>query len=242
MTLKDRYLQNFALLIDPQWISRSGLKHLLQEQTSYQHVLEAGDIEAAHKKLSEFPNIKLIIMELRLPAMNCAEAIAAVEAKAGSIPILAISDGATRQEILDAVVYGASGFVCKSGSEEEILEAITAVESGAIHISGPMFCKTNVTMSNLPPVAHSQHHAYDPMQASAVADLTERQREILHELGQGQSNRMIADDMGISVNTVKIHVGAILRALDVKNRTQAALLVQSFEMEHDNHNRVGNVT
>lgn len=249
MTLLNGYLQDSVLLIDPQWICRNGLRHLIEEQTAYKQVLEAEDIEAACKKLSSCPNIKLIIMELNLPAMDYVEGIAAVEAEAGSIPILAISDGLTRQEVLDAIVHGAAGFVCKSGGEEEILEAITAVESGAIHISGPLFCKTDGAVSNHRKLlyprtrTHGQTQnrmkTHDRTRCAAVANLTVRQREILHELERGQSNRSIAESMAISVNTVKIHVGAILKVLGVKNRTQAALLAQSSHAALDAPDRVG---
>lgn len=232
MTHLNRHLQDSVLIIDPQWVCRSGLKHLMLEQAGYQQVQEAESIEVACAKLSRFPNIKLIIMELRLPGMGYTESLAAVGKMANEIPILGMSDGLDRQEILESISHGAAGFVCKTGSEEEILQAIKAVESGAIHISKPLVWGSGGTVKkHQPSLQHrDKTHGQDPgrsqIRKDAMATLTVRQREVLEELGQGQSNRDIAEHMEISVNTVKLHVGAILKTLDIKNRTQAALLVQ----------------
>lgn len=211
-----------VLIVDPMWIYRNGLKHLILDRTNHQHVLEAEDIPAALKKLSGRLNVKLVIIDMSLLDMSGNPRIADILAMAGSAPVLIFSEESTRQEILDTIDCGAAGCISKSSGEEDIVRAIEFVESGAIHISKTIFDSTDQL--------HEKER--EPLDAAgrtdAVARLTNRQREVLGELRRGRSNQDIAEHLQISVNTVKIHVASILRTLGAKNRTHAAMLTYSI--------------
>lgn len=216
-------MREVVMIIDPQWISRKGLRHLLLDHTRQKHIVEAESVEMALAGIVAWKKIKYIIMELDLPGENAVEAFERIREAAESVPILAISDGCTREEILRAVSLGAAGFITKSASEEEILHALHAVEYGEIHISKNLFLepmdtdgvsKAGTSAANRPP------------RSEAVASLTQRQRQVLEELARGQPNRAIGEKLKVSEHTVKIHVAAILKTLGVENRTQAALLAQ----------------
>lgn len=208
-----------VMIIDPQWVCRKGLKHLILDHTDHKHIVEAESVEMALGGIFRWKKIKFIIMELDLPGSNAVEGFEAIREAAGNVPILAISDGCTRDEILRAVDLGAAGFITKSASEEEILHAVHAVERGEIHISKALFTR----MQGPDVVAGSKNRL---AQSQAVESLTRRQRQVLEELAHGQSNRAIGEALKVSEHTVKIHVAAILKTLGVKNRTQAALLAQ----------------
>lgn len=218
-TPSKRLLREVVMIIDPQWVCRKGLKHLILDHTAHKHIVEADSVEMALEGVARWKKIKFIIMELDLPGSDAVEGFEALREAAGTVPILAISDGCTRDEILRAVNLGAAGFITKSASEEEILHAIHAVERGEIHISKKLFTRMqdpNVAAGSGNRRARSQ----------AVGSLTQRQRQVLEELARGQSNRAIGETLKVSEHTVKIHVAAILKTLGVENRTQAALLAQ----------------
>lgn len=208
-----------VMIIDPQWVCRKGLKHLILEHTDHKYIVEAESIEMALEGIARWQRIRFILMELDLPGGDCVAGFEALREAAETVPILAISDGCTREEILRAVNLGAAGFITKSASEEEILHAIHAVERGEIHISKSLFTK----MQGATPADVSNSRS---AQSRAVGSLTQRQRQVLEELARGQSNRAIGKTLKVSEHTVKIHVAAILKTLGVENRTQAALLAQ----------------
>lgn len=208
-----------VMIIDPQWVCRKGLKHLILEHTTHSHIVEAESVKMALEGVSRWKKIKFIIMELDLPGADAVEGFEALREAAGTVPILAISDGCTRDEILRAVNLGAAGFIAKSASEEEILHAIHAVERGEIHISKTLFAR----MQGPSAVDEAKNRR---TQSQAVGNLTQRQRQVLEELARGQSNRAIGETLKVSEHTVKIHVAAILKTLGVENRTQAALMAQ----------------
>lgn len=216
-----KFHEAVAMVIDPQWICRNGLKHLILEHTDHSRVIEAEDIETAQGNLAKWKKIKIIIMEVVMPGGDPLENFEAVREAADTVPILAISDDCSREEILGAINLGAAGFITKSAGGEEILHAMRSIEGGEIHISKTLFEKTETA-------GRDRLKANTRERNVKVAGLTRRQREVLEELGQGQSNRSIAQKLGVSEHTVKIHVAAILKALGVANRTQAALLVQPY--------------
>lgn len=218
-------MREVVMIIDPQWIFRKGLRQLLLDHTRQKHIVEAESVEMALAGIAAWKKIKLIIMELNLPGENAVEAFERVREAAESVPILAISDGCTREEILRAVSLGAAGFITKSASEEEILHALHAVEHGEIHISKNLFLEPDGTNRALGFRAH-EGKSNRPPRSQAVASLTQRQRQVLEELARGQPNRAIGEKLKVSEHTVKIHVAAILKTLGVENRTQAALLAQ----------------
>lgn len=214
-----RFLKDVVMVIDPQWLCRNGLKHLILEHTDHRHVIEAENVETALANLARWGRVKFIIMEVVMPGMDPLEAFETVHEAADNIPILAISDDCSREEILGTINLGAAGFITKSSGEEEILHAMNSIEGGEIHISKNLFANSET-------VGRERSSVNSRAQNAAVASLTRRQREVLEELGRGQSNRSIAQKLKVSEHTVKIHVAAILKTLGVANRTQAALLAQ----------------
>ena len=126
------------------------------------------------------------------------------------IPVLGASMG-TR-----ALEFGASGFIPKTASMNQLVEALTAVLNGDVWA----------------PDESGDPQAQEAAEAAArIAQLTPAQMRVLHGLAAGRLNKQIAFDMGISEATVKAHVTAIFRKLDVINRTQAVLVAQALNVE-----------
>lgn len=212
--------QDAVLILSSSWICRGGLKHLIFEHGAYGSVLEAEDIESALGLLASMSNIKIVITDLQAADGDTGEHICNLLAAAGDVPVIVMSDDSSLGSALAAIDLGVSGYTSRDAGEDDILRTINAVKQGSIHVS-----KTILRKERPDPVKKLK--LVSPVSEGEMgANLTPRQTEILAELGRGKSNRDIAERLQISVQTVKIHVAAILKTLRVENRTQAALLVQ----------------
>ena len=129
--------------------------------------------------------------------------------------------------ISDAVELGAVGFVSKTAGSEEIVKAISNVLKGEIYLPRELLVQKQ-SASKLAPAEPQGVNLPSP---EAVRDLTKRQREVLRLLGEGKSNSEIAEALGRSEHTIRIHVSAILKTLDVPNRTMAALIARDCSAE-----------
>jgi len=138
------------------------------------------------------------------------------------IPVVILSASDDAQTMRKSLDRGASGFIPKSTSHDVMLSALNLVIAGGVYIPPGMLNEGS----------EEQHGENDKSVSGSDADikarLTERQLEVLRLLAKGHQNKMIAKSLGVSEHTVKIHVTAILKALGVKNRTQAVLVAQQM--------------
>lgn len=211
-----------ALIIDHQPIYQKGMKHLILERQHYNTVRMATNIKQAQKEVAESPRIDVVIAALEPSSTSTKSLIEDIKSLGQGIPFLIISDGCSRQELLEAIDLGASGIIDRRSDEEEIIRILETVGSGAIHIASTALAPPpSAKRAGAQPIqGHTSHQ-------EALTNLTRRQQEVLEELGRAQSNKTIAKNLHISENTVKIHVATILRTLGADNRTQAALIAQS---------------
>ena len=182
------------LLVDDHEMVRLGLKSYLSMQDGIDQVLEASDgQEGVEVALQERPDV--IIMDIVMPHMTGIEAT------------LAILKEWSNEKIYPVLDAGAKGYMLKTSSAEEILRAIRKVEHGELAI------ETEV----------SQKVEYRKNHVELHDDLTARERDILALLTKGYENQRIADELFISLKTVKTHVSNILSKLEVSDRTQAVV-------------------
>jgi DNA-binding NarL/FixJ family response regulator len=147
--------------------------------------------------------------------------IQAVKAAAPSSAVVVISAFENRHFIERSIEAGASGFVPKSSPTPVMLSALKLIQLGEIYVPSSLM----YGQAGLPDRGTATYFHPAGESAQARLDLlTKRQRDVLSLIGEGKSNRDISVALKISEGTVKVHVGAILKTLDVSNRTQAALL------------------
>jgi len=190
------------LLVDDHKLVRAGLVLVLKQMEDGVELLEAGTGREAIELASANPDINLILMDLDLPEGSGLEALTAIHAKDASMPVVILSAMEDQGMISRAMSLGARGFIPKTASGDVMVNSLRLVLSGGICLP-PGYGETARGGTDLP-------------------NLTQRQSEVLSHMAQGNSNKEIARELGISENTVRVHISAIISALDATNRTEAA--------------------
>jgi DNA-binding NarL/FixJ family response regulator len=162
----------------------------------------------------------LILLDLALPGMNGLDGISRFRARFSTTPVVVISGSFDAARVKQALDRGAQGFIPKSTPPDVLMSALRLIFSGGIYVPSSVMDEGAAA----PPAAR----------ASAVADLTAAQSRVLQLLAVGHSNKAIASTLDISDNTVRAHVSAILRALNVNNRTEAVhVAIERGLVSHD---------
>ena len=194
------------LLVDDHEMVRLGLKSYLDLQADVDVVAESADGRAGVEKALEFrPDV--IVMDIVMPEMNGIEATLAILKEWPEAQILILTSYLDNEKIYPVLDAGAKGYMLKTSSAGEILQAIRKVAKGEIAI------ETEVSKK----VQYHRNHI------ELHEDLTARERDILGLLAKGYENQRIADELFISLKTVKTHVSNILSKLEVGDRTQAVV-------------------
>lgn len=180
---------------------RMGLSSSLNAEEDMEVIAEAGNGEDALGVYRRHrPN--LVLMDVRLPGMSGADAVAAITKEFPDASILMLSTHSGEEEVYRALQAGARGYILKSAMREELLRAIRQIREGK--------------------------HYVDPVVAPLLAEhlthrpLTGRELEVLKMVAKGMSNKEIAAALNITEVTIKLHVSHVLEKLNVKDRTEAA--------------------
>jgi len=204
-----------VMLVDDQGIVREGLSSLLNIKPDLEVVGEAENGQVAVERALEIqPDI--ILMDMRMPVMDGVAATEALRQKAPQIHILVLTTFDDEDYVSQAMRLGARGYLLKDTPSEELAEAIRAVHKGYTHF-GPGIFEKMITTTSI---------AANPPE---LAELTPREKEVLALIAGGQSNREIAEALFISERTVKNHVNSILKRLNLRDRTQAAILATNLQ-------------
>ena len=206
-----------VLLVDDQAILRQGLQALLTLEEDIQIVGEAGhgrEALAVIQRSLTTPNaVDLVLMDIRMPVMDGVAATREILRQFPAIKVLVLTTFDDDELVQQAVQAGAVGYLLKDTPSEEVAQAIRAVHRGYAQFGPGIFQKMR------PQTVPSK-----PAVPLGFDDLTPRELEVLALIGQGASNREIAQALFLSEGTVKNHVTNILSRLNLRDRTQAALL------------------
>lgn len=191
------------LLVDDHALFRHGLLLLLTKLPGEHEFLEADNCPAAFTLAAAHANIDLILLDLALPGMNGLDGLARLRELCPTTPVVLLSANENSHIIVDGLRRGAQGFIPKSSGPDTMVAAIQVILAGGTYV----------------PSVGMAPRAAEPDENRA---LTARQREVLEMLVQGLSNKEISDALDMRVNTVRVHVAAILKILGVENRNDAA--------------------
>ena len=213
------------LLVDDQSIVREGLASLLQTHDDLEIVGEAenGKI-AVERSLLLKPDI--ILMDIRMPVMDGVAAIGILNQKAPEIKILVLTTFDDDEYVIQAMTQGAKGYLLKDTPSQELAQAIRSIDRGYTQLAPGLFEKA--IQHNREIVATKK-----PIAANIPPEfekLTSREKEVLQLIAQGYNNREIATQLYITERTVKNHVNSILRRLQLRDRTQAAIFAHKVSI------------
>ncbi|RCW17736.1 DNA-binding response regulator [Streptococcus gallolyticus] len=195
-----------VILVDDHEMVRLGLKSFLNLQADVEVVGEAGNgLDGINLALELKPDV--VVMDLVMPEMSGVEATLKLLEEWKEAKILVLTSYLDNEKIYPVIEAGAKGYMLKTSSAAEILNAIQKVARGELAIETEVDKKIK---------------AHD-MQPELHEELTARERDILRLLTKGYDNQTIADELFISLKTVKTHVSNILAKLEVDDRTQAVV-------------------
>lgn len=204
------------LLVDDQSLIRRGLKALLKLEDTLQVVGEADNGQTAIN-LVEALQPDVVLMDIRMPVMDGVAATREICQRFPETKVVVLTTFDDNQYLTQALQYGAAGYLLKDTPPEELAQAIQAVHKGYTQL-GPGLGKKVMAQIRNP----------SPSPPPGWQELTPREQEILQLIATGASNREIAQELHITEKTVKNHVTNILSRLNLRDRTQAAILVNSI--------------
>ena len=200
-------------VVDDQELFRRGLTMLLQVEDDIEVVGEAGDgVAATELAASAVPDV--ILMDVRMPKRSGIEACVAIKDVAPTAQIIMLTVSDEEADLYDAVKNGASGYLLKDSSIDEVAQAVRVVADGQSLISPSMAIKL---LDEFKQMSRSDR------QQVPTPRLTDRELDVLKLVAQGLNNREIAKQLFISENTVKNHVRNILEKLQLHSRMEAVM-------------------
>jgi two-component system nitrate/nitrite response regulator NarL len=202
------------MLIDDHALFRIGLRELLERRGI--EVLDAvGDCDAGIQQVIETqPDV--VLLDMRMPQMTGIQVLQKLRQQEQKMPIAMLTTSREEKDVIDSLQSGAQGYLLKDMEPDDLITALRDIVDG----------KTIVAPELTAVLARAVQGdmAETPAVPDILSELTPREREILCHLAEGQSNKVIARNLGISDGTVKLHVKAILRKLNVHSRVEAAVI------------------
>jgi DNA-binding NarL/FixJ family response regulator len=206
------------VIADDHPLFRGALKQAIGGVGDPGTVLEAGDFESVKRIVAEHDDVDLVLLDLSMPGASGLSGLISLRGVHAGVPLVVVSAHDDPETIRRALELGASGFISKSASMEDIRKAVETVLAGGI--SAPSGIDLGVE--------------HDPEISDLIRrlqSLTPQQTKVLGMLAEGLLNKQIAYELGVSEATIKAHVSAVLQKLGVDSRTQAVIQLSKIGSE-----------
>jgi len=201
-----------VLIVDDHQVVRQGLRTFLELQDDVLVVGEAEDGQTAIEMVQQL-NPDIVLMDLVMPNLDGISATRQVKSLGSDVKVIALTSFTEDDKVFPAIQAGASSYLLKDVSPDDLVEAIRAVHRGEARLH------PDIARKLMEQVAQQT----SPLHESHLEDLTEREREVVNLVAKGRSNQEIANELVISEKTVKTHVSNILGKLQLGDRTQLAI-------------------
>ena len=196
-----------AVIADPHPLVRDALGRVVCQLEAGAEVHEADDYSTLLERLAGTV-LDLLLVDLHMPGMHGLGGLRRLRARFPTLSIVVASIQDDAPTIWATLATGVNGFISKTDSAEMLLQALRVVRAGGTYVPA---CSPGDLSNGIAPAAPN------------VSNLTSRQLEVLQLLVKGEPNKTIALQLGLTEGTVKIYIAAILRALQARNRTEAAV-------------------
>lgn len=216
------------LVADDHAVFRVGLVYLLQKLDPEAKISEANDYAEALEIAEREPDLDLILVDLLMPGIDGFNGVSSLRDKAHSAPIIVVSARENPADVQASLGHGAMGYLPKSSSSDVMMNAIRLVLSGGMYLPPALLGQQEGGGGAI----SMESSLSQPRLSEQVArNLTRRQRDVMRLLALGRSNKAIAQELELAEGTVKVHVSAIFKALNVTNRTEAVIVAGKIEAD-----------
>jgi len=206
-----------VVIADDHRVVRDGLCYLLGQEPDVEIIGEAGDGRRA-VDITAAMRPDVLLLDLYMPGSDGHAVIAALRTAAHRPAIVVLTSAADDQQLVRAMHAGATSYLLKTASAEEVIAAVRDAAAGTASLSPELLTRLTQALRRPPPA--------DPLQP-----LSPRERDVLRLIALGHSNRQIARDLTIGEQTVKTHVRSILAKLGLQDRVQAAIFALRHQPE-----------
>jgi two-component system NarL family response regulator len=205
-----------VLIADDHELFRRGLEQAFDGEPDIDVIAEAEDgLSATERTIALVPDV--VLMDVRMPGITGVEAAHRIKGERPEVKIVMLSGSDDREDLFAAVRAGASGYLLKEVSVDDLADAVRAVHRGLGLLAPSMVASLMAEFITL------SQQVDDNAPRTGAAKLTERELEVLRLVARGMSNKAIAGELVIAENTVKNHVRNILEKLHLRSRTEAAM-------------------
>ena len=191
-----------VVLIEDYEVLRNSLKEIINQEEDYEVVGDFESYEEALPKINKL-NPDIVFTDITLPGINGIEGTKQLKQILPNVSIIVISVHENSQYVFDALCAGAIGYLAKSSGKQKVIEALQQLKAGGAPMS------VNIARMVVESFQQKKHN-----------DLSERENEVLNLLSKGRSYASIADDLYLSVNTIKTHVRNIYEKLQVSSKEE----------------------
>lgn len=207
-----------VLLVDDQPLVRAGLRRILEPQEG---ITIAGECEDGDEVIAAVERCRpdVVVMDIRMRRLDGAEATRRLRERAGAPPVLVLTTFDDDETVAAALGAGAAGFILKDAPGEDIVRATEMVAGGGAWLDPQIVGRVLET--------YRRSAGRRPQDNSLVAQLTQRELDVLGQVGQGATNAEVAEALSISEATVKTHLGNILTKLDLRDRPAAIVFAHT---------------
>jgi DNA-binding NarL/FixJ family response regulator len=212
------------LIIDDHPLICEALHHVLTVLDGKLDLLEAENYAEAVTVADANPDLKLILLDLGLPDIDGFAALAQLRERYPEAPVVVLSASEQPATVMRAIDAGAMGFIPKTSSNQLLIDALRLVLAGGVYLPHEVLRQHQGTPGPAVRVGAGADRGGKTVLPHDIG-LTARQASVLALMVQGKPNKLICRDLNLAEGTVKIHVTAILKALNVANRTQAVIAV-----------------
>lgn len=213
-----------VFVVDDHDVIRRGIAALVSAEEDLELVGEAGSVAEA---LAWVPkkNPQVAVLDVRLPDGNGVELCRELRSQLPELRCLMLTSFDDHEALMDAIIAGASGFVLKGVVSQELVTALRTVGAGKSLLSPQ---RTEAMLNWL----RKEQEKADPLR-----ELTARERQVLELIGEGMTNREIAERMVLAEKTIKNYVSQMLAKLAMRHRSEAAVLATELRLDRDSRNK-----
>ena len=200
-------------IADDHPLMRAALASALAHLATDVQFLEAANHAATLALIDASPGPDLLLMDLHMPGTEGIEGVREVRERAPHVPLAVVSADDDPAAVRTMLALGVSGFIPKTDSPAVVASAVRLILAGGIYVPPRLVAHAGIVAA---------------ANGTSVSGLTSRQIDVVRLLARGLSNKAIARELDVSEGTVKVHLLAVFRMLDVRNRTAAAIAAQRF--------------